>query len=142
MQVAMVYQIRLKGHQGHQWTDWFGGLTITLEEYLFNNLGGGECAGGFAAHTPPIFPYLLRRYLEDNGDTLLTGPVVDQAALYGLPRKVRDSGMPLLSVNCVKPGQSEALQQQPQGRRSQMSSKAKSGISSVGTLGTFLKVGT
>ncbi len=35
---------------------------------------------------------------EDNGDTLLTGPVVDQAALYGLLRKVRDLGLPLLSV--------------------------------------------
>jgi hypothetical protein len=37
----------------------------------------------------------------DNGDTLLTGPVVDQAALHGLLRKVRDLGLPLLSVNCV-----------------------------------------
>jgi hypothetical protein len=34
----------------------------------------------------------------DNGETLLTGPVVDQAALHGLLRKVRDLGMPLLSV--------------------------------------------
>ena len=46
--------------------------------------------------------------LEDNGDTLLTGPVVDQAALFGLLRKVRDLGMPLLSVNRVKPGQADA----------------------------------
>lgn len=36
--------------------------------------------------------------LQDNGDTLLTGPVVDQAALHGLLRKVRDLGLPLLSV--------------------------------------------
>ena len=71
----MVYQIRIKGHLGHQWTDWFEGLTITL---------------------------------EDNGDTLLTGPVVDQAALHGLLRKVRDLGMPLLSVIRVKPGQADA----------------------------------
>ena len=62
---AMVYQIRIKGHLGREWTDWFGGLTITL---------------------------------EDNGDTLLTGPVVDQAALYGVLKKVRDLGVPLLSV--------------------------------------------
>ncbi len=65
----MIYQIRIKGHLGGQWTDWFEGLTITL---------------------------------EDNGDTLLTGPVVDQAALHGLLKKVRDLGMPLLSVNRVQ----------------------------------------
>ena len=66
---AIVYQIRIKGHLGSQWTDWFGGLRITLEE---------------------------------NGDTLLTGAVVDQAALHGLLRKVRDLGMPLLSVGCAE----------------------------------------
>ncbi len=66
----LVYQIRLKGHLGSQWTDWFGGLTVTL---------------------------------EDNGDTLLTGPVLDQAALYGLLKKVRDLGMPLVSVNQGNP---------------------------------------
>jgi hypothetical protein len=66
----MVYQIRLKGHLGQQWADWFEGLTITLEE---------------------------------NGETLLTGPVVDQAALYGLLKKVRDLGLPLLSIMRVTP---------------------------------------
>jgi len=71
----LVYQIRIKGHLGRQWTDWFEDLTITL---------------------------------EDNGETLLTGSVVDQAALHGLLKKVRDVGMPLLSVVCVKPGQAEA----------------------------------
>ena len=71
----MVYQIRIKGHLGRQWTDWFEGLTLTL---------------------------------EDNGETLLTGPVVDQAALHGVLKKVRDLAMPLLSVNRVKPGQAEA----------------------------------
>ena len=68
---SMVYQIRIKGHLGSGWTDWFEGLTITL---------------------------------EDNGDTLLTGAVVDQAALHGLLKKVRDVGMPLLSVICIEPG--------------------------------------
>jgi hypothetical protein len=67
----MVYQIRLKGHLGPQWADWFEGLTITL---------------------------------EDDGETLLTGPVVDQAALHGLLKKVRDIGMPLISAVRVKPG--------------------------------------
>ncbi len=40
--------------------------------------------------------------LEDNGESLLTGTVSDQAALYGLLKKVRDLGMPLLSVARVK----------------------------------------
>ncbi len=72
----MVYQIRIKGHLGRQWTDWFEGLTITL---------------------------------EDNGDTLLTGPVIDQAALHGLLKKVRDLGLPLVSVSPVEPGPSTTL---------------------------------
>jgi hypothetical protein len=71
----MIYQIRIRSHLGPQWTDWFEGLAITL---------------------------------EDNGDTLLTGPVVDQAALHGLLRKVRDAGLPLLSMMRVEPEQEEA----------------------------------
>ena len=46
--------------------------------------------------------------LEDNGETLLTGPVVDQAALHGVLRKVRDLAMPLLSVSRVRPSQADA----------------------------------
>jgi hypothetical protein len=65
-----IYQIRIKGHLGSEWTDWFGGLTVTP---------------------------------EDGGDTLLTGSVVDQAELYGLLRKVRDLGMPLVSVISIEP---------------------------------------
>ena len=40
--------------------------------------------------------------LDNNGDTLLSGPVVDQAALHGLLKKIRDVGLTLLSVNTVK----------------------------------------
>ena len=68
----VIYQIRIKGHLGHEWTDWFEGLTVTL---------------------------------EDDGTTLLTGLVIDQAALHGLLKKVRDLGMPLVSVGPVEPGQ-------------------------------------
>ena len=45
---------------------------------------------------------------DSNGDTLLTGPVVDQAALHGLLKKVRDLGMPLVSVNRAEPGRADA----------------------------------
>ena len=74
----MVYQIRIKGHLDSQWTDWFDGLTITLEE---------------------------------DGDTLLTGSIIDQAALHGLLKKVRDLGMPLVSVGPLEPGPSTTLPQ-------------------------------
>ena len=63
------YQIRIEGHLGSQWTDWFDGLTITLEE---------------------------------DGDTLLAGSIVDQSALHGLLKKARDLGMTLISVNQVQ----------------------------------------
>ena len=43
-----------------------------------------------------------------DGTTILAGPVVDQAALYGLLRKVRDLGLPLLAVNLVDPKQAHA----------------------------------
>jgi hypothetical protein len=46
--------------------------------------------------------------LEEDGNTLLTGLVIDQAALHGLLKKVRDLGMPLLSVNSVAPSQADA----------------------------------
>lgn len=67
----VLYRIRIKGHLGQQWVDWFDGLTVMLEE---------------------------------EGCTLLTGPVIDQAALYGVLKKIRDLGMPLLSLNSVEPG--------------------------------------
>jgi hypothetical protein len=69
------YEIRLKGQLDDRWSDWFGGLTITLEE---------------------------------DGETLISGPVVDQAALYGLLKKVRDLGLPLVSIVPVEPAQAAA----------------------------------
>ena len=66
----MIYQIRVKGLLDRQWTDWFGGMTVSATE---------------------------------DGDTLLTGPVEDQAALHGLLKRVRDCGMQLISVGPVEP---------------------------------------
>lgn len=48
--------------------------------------------------------------LDANGDTLLTGPVLDQAALHGLLKKVRDLGMPLLSVIRIPPDELDAIE--------------------------------
>ena len=72
----MVYQIRVKSHLDSDWTDWFEGLTVTLEK---------------------------------SGHTLLMGPVVDQAALHGLLKKIRDLGMTLISVNYLEPAASTSL---------------------------------
>ena len=63
-----IYHIRIKGHLESQWSDWFEGLAITL---------------------------------EDDGNTLLSGLVADDAALHGLLKKVRDLGMRLLLVKCA-----------------------------------------
>jgi len=70
-----VYQIRLEGHLSAQWSDWFEGLTVTL---------------------------------QDQGDTLLTGPLIDQAALYGLLRRVRDLGLTLISVVRLEADQTDS----------------------------------
>jgi hypothetical protein len=51
--------------------------------------------------------------LEANGETVLTGPVVDQAALHGLLRKIRDLGLPLLSVIRVEPKQTDTSDDKP-----------------------------
>ena len=51
--------------------------------------------------------------LEENGITLLTFPVVDQAALFGLLKKVRDVGLPLLSVNRIESGNISAVEEHP-----------------------------
>jgi hypothetical protein len=51
--------------------------------------------------------------LEQNGITLLTFPVVDQAALFGLLKKVRDVGLPLLSVNRIESGNISAGEERP-----------------------------
>ena len=45
---------------------------------------------------------------EDNGETLLRGTVVEQAALHGLLRNVRNLGQPLVSVTHVRPSQADA----------------------------------
>ncbi len=51
----------------------------------------------------------MRITLEDNGETRLTGLVADQSALHGLLRKVRDLGMPLVSVNRVEPDKPDSI---------------------------------
>jgi hypothetical protein len=70
--------------------------------------------GQLDSHWTDWFEGLTIR-LEDNGDTVLIGPVVDQAALHGLLRKVRDLGMPLVSVSPVENGQTDALGSNPPG---------------------------
>jgi hypothetical protein len=66
-----IYQIRVRGIIGQQWSAWFDGLEIVS--------------------------------LED-GETLLTGPVADQAALHGILAKIRDLNLPLVSIHQAEKG--------------------------------------
>lgn len=50
---------------------------------------------------------------ESNGTTVLSGPLVDQAALHGVLRKVRDAGLPLLSVSQIHAEQPDAQDAKP-----------------------------
>lgn len=75
------YEICLKGHLDVRWTDWFDGLTISLEA---------------------------------SGNTRLTGHIADQAALHGLLAKIRDLGLPLISLRRVSPPHQEAPHQKPE----------------------------
>lgn len=65
---SVIYQFRIKGHLGPEWSDWFGGMSIVM---------------------------------ESGGDSLVTGASVDQAQLHGVLRKIRDLGLPLISVQRV-----------------------------------------
>ena len=67
-----IYEIRVPGQCDESWSDWVGGMTITVES---------EGAG------PPV--------------TTLTGRV-DQAALHSVLRQLYSAGLPLISVNCVE----------------------------------------
>ena len=51
--------------------------------------------------------------LEENGNTLITCSVIDQSALHGLLKRVRDLGMPLLSVNFVSSDQGRTQEVEP-----------------------------
>jgi hypothetical protein len=67
------YQIKLPGHLDESWSDWAGGMTITVE-----NEDDGLLV------------------------TTMTGVVADQAALQGLLRRLYSLGLPLISVNCIE----------------------------------------
>jgi hypothetical protein len=75
--MAVMYQIRLKGHLDPIHEEWFSGFAMTL---------------------------------HPNGETILNGWVADQAALYGVLLRIRDLGVPLLSVNASDPASSEEEQ--------------------------------
>jgi hypothetical protein len=63
-----VYEIRVEGRLGVDWSSWFDGLTVQA---------------------------------LPNGETLLRGPVADQAALHGILVRIRNLGLPLVSVQRV-----------------------------------------
>ena len=69
-----VYQVRVAGHLGDEWVEWFDGVSIRREE---------------------------------DGTSVLTGPVRDQSALYGLLSKIHGMALPLLSVQRIEPDEND-----------------------------------
>ncbi|MBC8076999.1 MAG: hypothetical protein H7Y32_13060 [Chloroflexales bacterium] len=67
--MAAIYAIRVKGHLGAHWAQWFDGLTITNDA---------------------------------NGEGVLSGPLADQGALFGVLARVRDLGLTLIEVRCLE----------------------------------------
>jgi hypothetical protein len=67
------YRIEVRGLLSAEWSAWFDGWAITVEDDD-----------------------------EHQAVTVLAGPVIDQAALFGLLWRIRDLGLPLLSVQCVE----------------------------------------
>ena len=67
------YEIRVGGHLDQRWADWFEGMDVTND-------------------------------FDENGSpvTILTGEIVDQAALHGILVKIRDIGIPIISVNRIE----------------------------------------
>ena len=72
-----IYEIKVPGHFDESWSDWAGGMTITVEQ---------------ESDELPV--------------TTLTGTVADQAALQGLLRRLYSLGLPLISVNWITPDSS------------------------------------
>lgn len=72
---SAIYQIKVQGRLGENWSAWFDGMAVTVEK---------------SGHHTTI--------------TTLTGPVADQAALHGVLSRIRDLGLPLLLVQaeCVE----------------------------------------
>ena len=70
---STTYQIKVEGRLDENWSDWFGGLTITIEQ-------------------------------DDKhlAVTTLTGPIIDQTALHGILARIRNLGLPLLLVECMR----------------------------------------
>ena len=69
---AATYQIRVQGRLDERWAHWFDGMSITSEQAK-----------------------------DGSTVTVLTGSVTDQAALYGLINRMRDLGLPLVSVGRI-----------------------------------------
>jgi hypothetical protein len=66
MDTPRIYEIRVEGHLGDQWSDWFDGLDIRT---------------------------------EPSGETILTGALADQAALYGVLTKIHNLNLILVSLH-------------------------------------------
>ena len=74
------YEIQVSSRLSPEWAEWFGDMALTIEQ----TMGGRTC-------------------------TVLSGPVVDQAALFGILTRIRDLGLRLISLKSIKPGMDNGM---------------------------------
>jgi hypothetical protein len=93
------------GHNGQDMSNEFGHKTAPNQPLIYQLRIEGHLEDQWADSFGGMS---LSR--EENGDTLLTGKVVDQAMLHGLLKKVRDLGLSLVSINRVELDQSDVAE--------------------------------
>jgi hypothetical protein len=82
-EIPVFYEIRISGRLNPEWAEWFGNIDIRMEQ------------------------------TSEGASSILSGPVADQAALFGILNRIRDLGLRLISVNMIAPDKAHKTNREP-----------------------------